>query len=149
MTPVPDPSKGFIGQQSLILLAMCIFGEARGDTPEARFGVGCVVRNRLQRHWMGAKLWSDVMLKPYQFDCFLATDPNSHKLLTPLANETEAVWDECYYAALGVMLGRPDTTDGAVFYYSRPIEAPPHAWGAVTQTLQAGGTWFFKEAANG
>jgi len=149
MTPLPDASKPFASQQPLILLAMCIFGEARGDVAEAKLGVGCVARNRLRRNWMHAKTWADVMLKPYQFDCFLPDDPNSAKLLTPMATEAESVWDSCYYAALGVMLNCPDITGGAVFYYSRPIMRPPAAWGSVVQTTQFGGTWFFKDVSNG
>jgi hypothetical protein len=148
--PLPDPTKTFLYQHPVTLLAMCIWGEARGDVRQAQIGVGCVVRNRLYRHWMGAKTYADVVLRPYQFDCFLTSDPNSAKLLKPTQYDEPTIWDACYYAALQIMLpdvveSVPDITDGAVFYYSKPISAPPKAWGDVVLTHQFGDTWFYKE----
>ena len=143
--PLPDPKKTFVEQDEIVLLAMCVFGESRGDTLQAKTGVACVVRNRLHQHWMGAKTWADVILKPYQFDCFLANDPNSKKLLTPLKYETAAVWDCCYSIAHDVHAGKtPDNTAGAVFYFSLPIKIPPAQWGNVQETVTYGKTKFFR-----
>jgi spore germination cell wall hydrolase CwlJ-like protein len=143
--PLPDSSKTFAQQDPLILLAMCVWGESRGNTLAEKIGVACVVRNRLHQHWMGAHNWADVILKPWQFDCFLPNDPNSKKLLTPLKYETAAVWNCCYSVAQGVYSGAvSDNTGGAVFYFDLPIKLPPSEWGNVQETVTYGTTKFFK-----
>lgn len=148
--PLPDPTKPFHQQSTIILAAMCVFGEARNQSDEAKAGVLCVVRNRarLGRSYMGGKTWAGVMLRKSQFDCFLESDPNSHKLLTPLEFEHESVWEACYMAAFRVYtLGIPDSTNGAIFYFSYPIVEPPKAWGPVELTAQIDGLKFWREVA--
>src|SRR3990167_9335451 len=45
--PLPDTAKTLEEQTDDILLACLLWGEARGETPEAQYAVGCVVRNRV------------------------------------------------------------------------------------------------------
>ena len=55
------------GQETyaLILVAICIWREARGESMEAKRGVGWTIRNRvLAAGWFG-KGWVDVILKPW------------------------------------------------------------------------------------
>ena len=145
--PIPDKTLSFAQQHPVTLLAMCIWGEARGDSEAAKLGVGCVVRNRVNRNWAHNNTYTQVILQPYQFDCFLKSDPNASKILDPLRTESTAVWDSCYYAALRVMLPGviQDVTNGAVFYYSSPVQAAPAAWGTVWFTGQLGDTHFYTD----
>lgn len=148
--PLPNTSKPFSEQDPVVLAAMCAFGEARNQSDEAKAGVLCVVRNRvkLARPYMGGKSWSGVILHEHQFDCFSKSDPNSRKLLNPLHFESEKVWEACYMAAFRVYtLGIPDSTKGAIFYFSTPIVEPPKAWGSVEFAVQIDGLKFWREAA--
>lgn len=152
VAPLPDPGVPLAAQDSCVLLAMCIFGEARGDIAEAKVGVGCVVRNRVGLQGRYGHGFPGVILKPYQFSSFNDNDPNHSKLLRPLDHEKPEVWDACYTAAYITYWGsQRDITDGAVFYYSKPLKAPPRkkdgtlAWGSVEHTVDLGGLSFWKE----
>lgn len=58
------------------LMALTIYGEARGEQYEGRVAVGSVILERVEhRNWDG-KTVSEVCLMPYQFSCFLPDDPN-------------------------------------------------------------------------
>jgi N-acetylmuramoyl-L-alanine amidase len=88
--------------------ARTVFGEARGETVEGQIAVLWVIRNRvLQPCWWGRTV-TDVCLKPYQFSCWLPSDPNSKKL--------QVVW-ELRDLAADVFAGEhPDPTGGATHY---------------------------------
>lgn len=111
------------------LLALCVWREARGESPDAKFGVACVIQNRIaMAPAQGFK--SDVrgnILKPWAFSSFMDGDPNS----TKYPNVMDASWLECLNAAQSE---DPDNTGGAVFYFSPPLTDPPHAWGPVRVT---------------
>ena len=146
MSTLPDPKKTFAEQQPLTLLAMCIFGEARGQSMAAKIGQASVVHNRVKDGRFGHD-WEGVILHPYQFSCFNENDPNREKLLQPLAHESPKVWVDCVNAATVVMNDAAhDTTQGALYYHSyRSAFPPPPAWGKVTFTLSIDGLHFFKE----
>src|SRR5690349_18676751 len=91
----PDPAKPLAEQDPCVLLAMCIFGEARGEEYEAKVGVGCVVRNRVGHQGKYGHGYQGVILKPYQFSCFNHGDPNAPKLLHPLEHERPEIWHQC------------------------------------------------------
>lgn len=143
--PLPDPSRSFAEQEPVVLLAMAVFGESRGVSMEAKLAVACVVRNRVNAGHFGSD-YTGVLLKPYQFDCFDANDPNSGKLLRPLQYEDAVVWEACFTAAYLVHGGSAaDTTNGALFYHSFPEATPPPAWGRVEQsTKPIPPFWFFR-----
>lgn len=147
LPPLPDPNKRFFGQDPEVLLAMCIWGEARNQSYDAKVGVGCVVRNRAQRNlrYMGGSSYSGVILQPYQFSSFNANDPNRDKLLRPLMHEPQSVWAECYRAAVAVYRENcADVTGGALFYFSPPLTEAPHAWGSVMFTAKIQDLEFYK-----
>lgn len=145
MNPVPNPHLPFDEQDPLTLLAILIWGEARGAGDLAKQAVGCVVRNRVAYQGRFGRGFIGVCLKPYQFDCFLLNDPNREKLLTPVEHEGQAVWDACYAAAQSVYNGKlTDPTRNAVFYYSPPILAPPRVWGSIQEMLAVDGMHFFR-----
>jgi hypothetical protein len=58
------------------LMALTIYGEARGERYEGKVAVGSVILERVDhRDWDG-KTVSEVCLMPYQFSCYLPDDPN-------------------------------------------------------------------------
>lgn len=145
--PLPDPAKTFWQQSEDVLLACCLFGEARGESFDAKVGVACVVRNRVHQNlrYMGGASFAGVILQPYQFSSFNFSDPNRGKLLRPLMHESPNIWAECYRAACAVYKGNcPDVTNGALFYFSPPLIEAPHAWGKVSLCCKLGSLSFYK-----
>ena len=123
------------------LLALCIWREARGEKFLGQRGIGCVVRNRVAAHGYGQG-YAGVILKHYQFSSFNESDINSK--LWPI--DGEASWMSCLAEANNVLAGVDDVTNGALFYFSPPLIAPPHAWGAVIATAHIGNLNFYKPA---
>ena len=147
--PVPNPGAAFHDLDDLTLLACCIWGESRGEGDDGKIAVGCVVRNRVNSGARYGRGWNGCILKPWQFSSFNANDPNSAKLLDPLKHGTEETWEACYRAAAKVYFGdTDDLSKGAVFYFSRPLIAPPNAWGDVEHTADIGGLHFYREKTN-
>ncbi len=124
--PVPR-SKDFAELDELTLLACLVAGEARGEPYRGQIAVAWVARNRVeaqQPKWFGAG-WHGVVLKKWQFSCFLASDPNSAKLALPVAHFGAEVWAGCYKAAAAVYFAlAPDPTGSADHYYATSIDAP-------------------------
>lgn len=107
-----------------LLLAALIYGEARGERVEGRIAVGHVAKNRTKAPGWWGTTWKEVILKPYQFSCFLESDPNSGLLLKMLADKDniEPVWRECKYLAMGIINGDLlDNTKGATHYHTLGI----------------------------
>lgn len=103
------------------LLALCIYGEARGETPEGKIAVGSVIMERVKRNgWFGKGIHG-VILKPYQFSCFLTNDPNYPKLRHIAEQWDEemtqsAVLNDCYGIADGLIEGRIEPNIEATHY---------------------------------
>jgi len=58
------------------LMALTIYGEARGESREGKIAVGSVILERVEhRKWDGETI-QEVCLMPWQFSCFLPDDPN-------------------------------------------------------------------------
>ncbi len=92
------------------LLGLTIFGEARGESQEGKIAVGSVILERVEhRDWDG-KTIKEVCLMPYQFSCFLPSDPNFPKL-TAVAKDYDHRLDvseslmTCYVIANGLIKG--------------------------------------------
>lgn len=130
------------------LLALCIWRESSNQGMLGRRAVGCVIRNRVTSHWLGDSTYHAVILHPYQFSSFNApprthiTDPNESRW--PVDGEES--WMDCLATANDIIGGIEDVTNGAKFYYSPPLKAPPSAWGAVAATAHIGALDFFKPA---
>jgi len=92
------------------LLALTIYGEARGETYAGQIAVGSVILERVDhRDWDG-KTIKEVCLKPYQFSCFLPNDPNFPKLAAIAKDFTGAmqksgVLSKCLELARGLISG--------------------------------------------
>lgn len=122
---IPKPNLSIEAQDVDVLFSMLIFGEARGESMEVKKGVGHVAFNRSKHpRWWGRNLL-EVILRPYQFSCFLSSDPNRNKLLLPLKYESAETWDECFLTACGILSGElPDNTENSDHYFDDSIPAP-------------------------
>lgn len=132
-TVVPEPPYN----SGIMLLALCVWREARSESYAGKLGVVWVLRNRSAmaplegfRHSIDEEI-----LRPWQFSSFNENDPNS----TKYPEENEPSWLDCLKAAQS---DEPDPTGGAVFYFSRPLKEPPKAWGNVIPTADIGNLHF-------
>lgn len=115
-----------------VVVAKTVYGEARGEGADGQAAVAWVIRNRTCRrtktggpYWWGGDLIS-VCRKPYQFSCWLASDPNRAKL-DGLAL-TDPTYLVCRAAVDRVFDGQEsDPTNGATSYYATDIPAPKWA----------------------
>jgi len=99
------------------IMALTIYGEARGESHEGKIAVGSVILERVKhREWDGDTI-HEVCLMPYQFSCYLPGDPN-FQALRLIAGD----WDkksmrsmamsECYQIASGMLDGTiPETPE--------------------------------------
>ena len=129
------------------ILARCLYGEARGATPDEMQKVGAVVRNRVQ--WW-RKSWAGVILQPYRFSWTLKNDPNLPKVLNPMAYEDALVWERCCLTAEGIVENSiPDGTKGADHYFDRSMDANPPVWirdRGMVATVRTGRFRFYRSA---
>lgn len=95
------------------LLALTIYGEARGESRVGKIGVGSVILERVDhRDWDG-KTIHEVCLMPYQFSAFLPSDPNFQPLKLIAENWDEKYMQshdlrECYHVAENLISGKCD-----------------------------------------
>lgn len=96
-------------------VARTVYGEARGEPWAGKLAVAWVIRNRADNPgWWGTD-YTSVCLKPSQFSCWLAGDPNSEKLKA--VTTADPFFRECLAAAASVIGGiDPDPTRGATSY---------------------------------
>lgn len=152
-----DLNKTFISLAPANILALCAYGEARGEGSEGIKAVLNVVNNRVQhRGWFIdkeiAKISSDyhgVVLKPFQFSCFLPRDPNREKLVT-IANDfsssmsKQQVLVTCLDLSVKVIQGLlEDNTLGATYYHTKQIH--PSWADSFVKTVEIGNQIFYKE----
>lgn len=137
--------KSYSELSDLDLFVLCIWREARGEGLLGKRGVAHVIINRVDRPgWWGHDVRS-VILKPYQFSSFNASDPNADKWPA----DDDSALPDCVQAAQGAFSATPDedVTSGATFYFSPPLIAPPvKAWGPVEITVKIGNLTFCKSA---
>ena len=100
----------FSGLTEAQIMALTIYGEARGEPYEGKVAVGSVILERVEhRDWDGKTL-HEVCLMPYQFSCFLPADPN-FKALKLIAGDwgtkiaRSKVLSECYAITSGLLDG--------------------------------------------
>ena len=115
-------SDAYLKELAVDVLARTLWGEARGERPEGRIAVACVILNRLAisnrrgSHWWGNSI-IDICQKPYQFSCWNADDPNRPKLMA--VDRRNPVFVSCLRVARrAVYLGLDDTTNGATHYHA-------------------------------
>ena len=124
------------------VLSRTIYGEDRGGGREGMEAVASVILNRAAHpRWWGTDVVS-VCLKPAQFSCWNADDPNRAKI------EAATGADPAFTIALSVadaaVTGRLlDPTDGADSYFAFGTPEPDWARGLVPTAL-IGGQRFYR-----
>ena len=149
--PLPIPHLPYKEQDTLVLLTMVLWGEARNQTHEGLTGVAWVIRNRvLDAKERFGHDWKSVILKPKQFSCLNPDDPQAAMMLYPQRYSTPEIWRRCAEVAEGVFRGDlADPTSGANHYYTvrRPRWAkawPPRWAGSMTKTVVLGDHQFLR-----
>ena len=110
------------------LLARLIWGEARGEFIEGKMAVANVVMNRVKSGKYGGKGGvKGVALKPWQFSCFNASDPNLGLMLGPFGGRDAPFFHQCLTVAK-IVLGElcSDNTRGATHYFNPDVV--PGGW---------------------
>jgi spore germination cell wall hydrolase CwlJ-like protein len=96
----------------ITLLALTVWGEARGESHIGKLAVAYVIKNRMRRRNVGV---SRVVLSPWQFSFWNTEDP-SRSRISEIDPESD-VWQDCFKAATSAYLAdEPDPTKGAEFY---------------------------------
>ena len=133
---------------SVVLLALCIWREAQGESTETRTGVAWTIRNRVNSPGWWGHSWVGVILMPYQFSSFNSKDPNA----TKLPGATDPAFPDCLDIATKVWPQTPllpDPTNGATSYFDKSLDADPPKWatdGSNTKTVDLGALHFYKLA---
>lgn len=92
------------------LLALTTYGEARGEGRDGMIAVGSVILERVEhREWDGDTI-KEVCLMPWQFSCFLPSDPNFIALkMMALSFDNQyarsITVQKCYAVACGLIDG--------------------------------------------
>jgi len=132
----------------IIYAAQTVYGEARGESWNAKLGVTHVILNRkkAKRRYFGRSI-KTIVQKPQQFSCWNHRDPNRSKIRDPLKYDSVDTWLECYVAAHLVLRGEvKDNTGKALYYIDETIIDNPPAWVAKLElSAQHGKLYFFRE----
>lgn len=135
----------FIALSDLELLARCIWGEARGEPVEGKVAVAAVIKNRIKGVARYGVTLKSVILKPWQFSCFLPKDPNFDLIRTGIPGKT---FNHCkFVAGLSLKGLLVDNTRGATHYHVADMEHPPN-WSKSKQMFfkrQIGNHKFYEE----
>jgi hypothetical protein len=130
------PTEPWIGD---MLTALCVWREARGCTLAAKHGVVWVLMNRTRMAPAQGfrSTIAENILKPWAFSSFNSNDPNCNRY--PVGTQDPS-WAESQLAVESA--GLVDPTNGAVFYFSKPLTEPPKGWGKVEITTVIDGLTF-------
>ena len=143
----PDPSLPHAEQPGLVLAALTLYGEARGEKAMGKKAVLWTIKNRrrvagayVAKHGRAHPLFGDgslasCVLQKYQFSCWLSNDPNLKVLSEIVETEGDSMsggWPVYYALALKVEAEEPvnDPTFGATHYCTANLWGHPdaHAW---------------------
>jgi len=103
-------NESFLKLDDRQILALAIYGEARGESADGKIAVGSVILERVDHRAWDGKTVSEVCLKRKQFSCFNPGNPNRGKLLHIAENwdeemVTNPALNDCYTIACGLMNG--------------------------------------------
>ena len=153
--PLPDPSRPIAQQDLEVLLALCLFGEARGESEAAQRAVAQIILNRARHphRVFGSRPeagWEEnlrrVILRPRQFSCFNPEDPNAPKLLRPLEHESPAVWKRCLRCARQALAAQNEEdrlTGNSDHYFDESLQPPTWA-DPAKRTVKIGRLHFYR-----
>ena len=107
------------------ILTRTVYGEARGESADGQAAVAWVILNRAskRRSYMGTTI-KEVCLKPQQFSCWNANDPNRATLLS--LNTNDPLYKSIHEIVVQVLNGtRPDKTHGSLHYHASSMSIKP------------------------
>lgn len=119
-------------------MARTVYGEARGEGTRGMQAVANVIMNRVKAGgWYGASI-KDVVLKPYQFSCWNANDPNREKILNATPSQLKQARVISEQVIEGIL---PDITNGATNYHAKSVK--PYWAASMTKTATIGNHIFY------
>lgn len=131
-------------ENQIDVVARTLWGEARGEGYTGMQAVANVIMNRVERGgWYGLTP-SEVCKKPYQFSCWLKSDPNYNKL-TAVTTSDRLFKQAQDIATLAVNGQLADITGGATEYHTKAI-TPNWNYDKLTKTASIGQHIFYKSA---
>lgn len=150
---IPKPSDA-----DILIGALTIYGEARGDSQDGRVAVAHTILNRCKaRKWWGeshiypSHSIAAVCLKPQQFSCWNKLDPNSGALLKLRAQYREAIQDRHCRASLKALIDAldgfvNDHTQGSTHYLTTALHNSGKApeWAKRGDYIEIGKHRFFR-----
>jgi N-acetylmuramoyl-L-alanine amidase len=116
--------------QDLDCLCRTIFGEARGEPYEGKWGVGRTVVNRWKaKKWFSGDTLEETAKMPFQYSCWNRGDPTRQRMVD--ATYDEQALRECMKAAMDAINGAPHIwfADNVTHYYADHIRTPNWAEG--------------------
>jgi len=120
---LPFPGKMFEEQDEEILLTSLIFLKARNDIKQAKIGIGCVIRNRVNNpRWWG-RSYKQVTLP--LTDHFRLSQEEKDLVFYPVRNNINEKWDECYLISKGILNNLiPDNTFNSDYFFTKSEKLP-------------------------
>jgi len=149
-----------LSDTDILVGALTIYGEARGDTQEGRTAVAHTILNRCKaKKWWGKGVSGHqdhsiaaVCLKPSQFSCWNKSDPNAESLTAMLSDGWESAIVEkafrsCLKALLDALDGHAsDKTAGCTHYLTTALHVSGKGpeWARRGDYIETGKHRFFK-----
>ena len=143
---VPDvvapPAGTAPADEDIAVVAMTLWGEARGEGDQGMQAVACVIGNRVGRKWRRKTGYVAVCRDRWQFSCWNENDPNLRRLEAVRRNPDSA------YRLAEAIAGRlvrgelGDFTFGATHYYAVSLPRPPK-WAVNKQPCYRQGKHLF------
>lgn len=168
----PDPLLPNDQQSPIALKALTLYGEARGEPTTGKRAVLWTIRNRqarakayMDKHGHAHPLYGDgsaagVVLKPYQYSCWLKGDPNLREIMDIIHSGGESIG--AFWPVLCALVDKvesetpdQDPTFGATHYVINSMWAEPGdkwfqqdeiAAGHTKQTIMIGNHTFARVA---
>jgi len=121
---IPVPGLAIEQQSEDIVVAMCLWGEARGEGPLGMLAVANVLTNRATKHDTSVKA---IALQPRQFSTFNADDPNRAHLVDAWKVDPGSWGMAIGVATLSLHGLVKDSTEGALNYLTASLHDSPSA----------------------
>ena len=131
---------------AFVLLALCNWREARGESLDAKTAQAWTVRNRVMNPGWWGNDWVSVILHFEQYSAFNANDPNA----TKWPSTTDRAWVDCLTAAgIAWAATSDDPTAGSTHYFDKSLDMHPPTWatdGSMTHVTDIGSFRFYRRA---
>lgn len=121
----PAAGGAAVSSEDADVVAMTLWGEARGEGEQGMRAVACVIGNRTQRKWQGKIGYAAVCRARWQFSCWNENDPNRVRLEQVRRNPDASYRVAAAIAAQLVRGELPDFTSGATHYYAASMPMRP------------------------